>query len=59
MVTVRKQTIKENSTGCCLKGVNIMNNYYRITGYCESEDFCFIMDCYGMFDSVRIYCKKA
>ena len=29
-----------------------MNNYYRITGYCESEDFCFIMDCYGMFEKL-------
>ena len=29
-----------------------MNNYYRITGYCEQEDFCFIMDCYGMFEKL-------
>ena len=29
-----------------------MNNYYRITGYCEKEDFCFIMDCYGMFEKL-------
>lgn len=29
-----------------------MNNYYRITGYCENEDFCFIMDCYGMFEKL-------
>ncbi len=29
-----------------------MNNYYRITGYCEQENFCFIMDCYGMFDKL-------
>ncbi len=29
-----------------------MNNYYRITGYCEQEDFCFILDCYGMFEKL-------
>ena len=29
-----------------------MNNYYRITGYCEKEDFCFIIDCYGMFEKL-------
>ncbi len=29
-----------------------MNNYYRITGYCEQKDFCFIMDCYGMFEKL-------
>ena len=29
-----------------------MNNYYRITGYCEQEDFCFIMDCYGMYEKL-------
>ena len=29
-----------------------MNNYYRITGYCESEDFCFIMDCYGCYEKL-------
>ena len=29
-----------------------MSNYFRITGYCESEDFCFIMDCYGMFEKL-------
>lgn len=27
--------------------------YYRITGYCEQEDFCFIMDCYGMYEKLR------
>ena len=27
-----------------------MNNYYRITGYCEKEDFC--LDCYGMFEKL-------
>lgn len=27
-------------------------NYYRITGYCEKEDFSFIMDCYGMFEKL-------
>ncbi len=29
-----------------------MNNYYRITGYCDQEDFCFIMDSYGMFEKL-------
>ncbi len=27
-----------------------MSNYFRITGYCESEDFCFILDCYGCYE---------
>lgn len=27
-----------------------MANYYRITGYCEKDDFCFIMDSYGLFE---------
>lgn len=26
-----------------------MKNYYRITGYCQEQDFCFILDCYGCF----------
>lgn len=29
-----------------------MNNYYRITGYCEEKDFCFILDCYGMYEKL-------
>ncbi len=29
-----------------------MNNYYRITGYCEKKDFCFIIDCYGKFEKL-------
>ncbi len=29
-----------------------MNNYYRITGYCEQEDFCFILDCHGAFEKL-------
>ena len=29
-----------------------MNDYYRITGYCEQEDFSFILDCYGMFEKL-------
>lgn len=29
-----------------------MNDYYRVTGYCEQEDFCFIMDCYGMYEKL-------
>ncbi len=29
-----------------------MNNYYRITGYYEQKDFCFILDCYGKFEKL-------
>ncbi len=29
-----------------------MNNYYRVTGYCEQKDFCFILDCYGMYEKL-------
>ena len=29
-----------------------MSNYFRITGYCENEDFCFIMDCYGCYEKL-------
>jgi hypothetical protein len=29
-----------------------MNNYFRITGYCEQQDFSFIMDCYGCFEKL-------
>ena len=28
-------------------------NYYRITEYCEEQDFCFIIDCYGCFEKLR------
>ena len=27
-----------------------MSNYFRITGYCEKDDFCFIMDSFGLFE---------
>ncbi len=27
-----------------------MTNYFRITGYCPTNDFCFIIDCNGMFE---------
>lgn len=27
-------------------------NYYRITGYCEEQNFCFIIDCYGRFEKL-------
>lgn len=27
-----------------------MTNYFRITGYCPENDFCFIMDSNGMFE---------
>lgn len=29
-----------------------MNNYFRITGYCEQEDFCFILDCNGCYEKL-------
>lgn len=29
-----------------------MSNYFRITGYCESEDFCFILDCHGSYEKL-------
>lgn len=27
-------------------------NYFRITGYCEKEDYCFILDSNGAFDEL-------
>ena len=27
-------------------------NYFRITGYNEKEDFCFIIDCYGLCEKL-------
>lgn len=27
-----------------------MANYFRITGYSEKENFCFIMDSFGLFE---------
>lgn len=27
-----------------------MTNYFRITGYCPENDFCFILDSNGMFE---------
>ena len=29
-----------------------MTNYFRITGYCPKEDFCFIVDSYGYFEKL-------
>ncbi len=29
-----------------------MNNYFRITGCCEQEDFCFILDCNGCYEKL-------
>ena len=29
-----------------------MSNYYRITGYCEKNDFSFIIDCYGCYEKL-------
>lgn len=28
------------------------NNYFRITGYYQKEDFSFIMDCFGKFEKL-------
>ena len=40
MAAVRQQTVKENTNGgVSRKGENTMNNYFRITGYSEQEDF--------------------
>ena len=53
MAAVRQQTVKENTNGgVSRKGENTMNNYFRITGYSEQEDFCFIIECYGMFEKL-------
>jgi hypothetical protein len=30
----------------------MQNNYYRITGYCEQQDFSFIIDCYGVYEKL-------
>lgn len=29
-----------------------MNDYFRITGYCEEQNCCFIMDCFGAFEKL-------
>ena len=29
-----------------------MENYFRITGYDEKDDFCFIIDSNGMFEKL-------
>lgn len=29
-----------------------MSNYFRITGYCEQKDFCFILDCHGCYEKL-------
>ena len=29
-----------------------MTNYFRITGYCPENDFCFILDSNGMFEKL-------
>ena len=29
-----------------------MNNYFRITGYCKEQDFCFVVDSYGYYDKL-------
>ena len=35
-----------------MKEIYTMSNYFRITGYCESEDFCFILDCHGCYEKL-------
>ena len=35
-----------------MKEIYTMSNYFRITGYCESEDFCFIFDCHGCYEKL-------
>lgn len=29
-----------------------MTNYFRITGYCPENDFCFIIDCFGVYEKM-------
>ena len=29
-----------------------MTNYFRITGYCPENDFCFIIDCFGVCEKM-------
>ena len=29
-----------------------MTNYFRITGYCPENDYCFILDSNGMFEKI-------
>ena len=29
-----------------------MNNYFRITGYEPTNDFCFIIDCFGLYEQI-------
>ena len=29
-----------------------MSNYYRITGYCEKDNYSFIMDCFGCYEKL-------
>ena len=47
MATLRQPKIKENR----IKG-EIMENYFRITGYDEKDNFCFIIDSNGMFEKL-------
>lgn len=34
-----------------------MNNYFRITGYNQKGNYCFIMDCNGMFEQLWQFSK--
>ena len=34
-----------------------MNNYFRITGYNQKRNYCFIMDCNGMFEQLWQFSK--
>ena len=29
-----------------------MTNYFRITGYSPENDFCFIIDCFGVYEKI-------
>ena len=38
-----------------------MTNYFRLTGYCPEDNYCFIMDSYGLFEKMwqfSSYCVK-
>ena len=35
-----------------MKEIYTISNYFRITSYCESADFCFILDCQGCYEKM-------
>ena len=47
MAAIRKQTNEKIS---CIGGIKMASKYFRITGYCPQDDYCFILDSNGMFE---------